>query len=670
MAGGLFSRLKVWIAKENLLYSALNAEFNNIIQNLKPDKFDDYQATVSQMQETQSPGTVGSEVQATSLAQEIKQLRYMLDLVIGGAQWYSAPPSNITLLNAAVSSVLSQAPNRLVSGRVDANSQPMFLTPAGSAATATLKATATDFSAFVNGVQQTADTDIVVTGLTAAPSSNNTCLVNDVALAGAQATKTLGERGTVIPIDNIGSAISALNGQYAAFKISTEVFLGEIDTTNNQIKNCYRGFFFDSTDAWIARVAVSDNDPITLLKLTWFFYVYSSDTSSLDITYNNPRIQYTQPTSPSIGDYWLDLSTGQWKKYSGFAYVAANAVLAGITAQDTTNCIAARSFDFANPFNKHNTVSVERVDAGNLRSSKQNCEISVYGTSLQFNYDHIRWSMATDRDSGVSDSANTYYWAYITPSGDVKLSDVAPHDRSFNLLGDYHPAKPWRCVAAIQNDGSSDFSASTLLNSSFSEQKFDDSTLELNPNTLTGRIKDLGVTSAKLGPLAVTTAKIDASAVTTAKIAGSSVTPALLSVPDLQFNNLSGDYSNSTATFSVVTSFSYTVTSPNSAVHVSFKGTGVPNDYGAIGVERNGAGATEHIQAIFAVDLDGTIYNISAVDTYLGVNQYMFIPPSSLNTTIVGVAAGAHTIRLIALTTTPTFSNARARNVSMQIYER
>lgn len=502
MAGGLYARIKNWIGNENLKNTDLNTEFNNIIQNQNALKSSGYSSTVSQMQETQNPGGVGTEVLPVSMADELKELRYMLDLIIGGAQWYSAPPSNLSILSSGVSSLLVQAANRIVSGRISATNQPMFLVPAGTLPNVTLDCTPTEFSAYVDGVQQTAVADLSIIGLTLAPAVANTALVNDAALAGAQATKTQGERLTQITIDTIGANITALNGQYAAFKKGSEVLLAEVDTTNLRLKNCYRGFFFSPADAWIPRETLSNNDTLTLLKLTWVFYTFSASVSGLDLTYNNPRVSYVQPTSPATGDYWLDLSVNKWKKYTGTIFADANACLIGITAQDTANCIAARSFDFANAFSALNNMELERVDSDNVRTTKLNTQISVYGNAKYYQYDHVRWSMTTDRDTGVTDSASTTYYLYVTDLGGVKISDVAPHQRKFTLLGDYHPANPWRCVGEIANDGASAFLASTLSITEYSQSVLPDS-----PMVTTQRIADLSVSTGKIIDLAVTQQK-------------------------------------------------------------------------------------------------------------------------------------------------------------------
>lgn len=56
---------------------------------------DDYSSTVGQMQSTVDPGGVGTESQATSLAGEIERLRFAIDRIIGGAQWYSTPSTDL-----------------------------------------------------------------------------------------------------------------------------------------------------------------------------------------------------------------------------------------------------------------------------------------------------------------------------------------------------------------------------------------------------------------------------------------------------------------------------------------------------------------------------------------------------------------------------------------------
>lgn len=449
---GLFQRVTNWIGLQTVTDEDLNNEFNNIIHHYTPEYMDDYSASVPQMQETLSPGAVSSEVKATTLAEELKQLRYMLKAITGKAQWYSPPDTTVSEL-----ATLFSAPNhRVLSGRVDAYQQPMWLVPNGSAASVSLQAASTNLATYINGTAVTFNQNLTKSSLTTAPSSNNTCLVNQSGLAAQAWSKQLGEGDSVIPIDNIGTEISNLNGKRAAFLVGTEYFLADIDSTNGYLKNCLRGYAFNSADANLGRTTISDNDTITLMKLTWVFATYDSSTQAIDVVYNQPTISYDQPSAPSTGDYWFDLSANRWKKYSG-SFSATNAVFIGICIQNGSNCIAARSVDPYKPYALTNGIEMERLSNSTARVRKIGSVVSAYGTLFDLSPDNGTWDMAADLDNGVAEAASTTYYFYVTSLGDKVISDVAPYNRYADLKGAYHPFRPYRCVGSVFNDGSSNF---------------------------------------------------------------------------------------------------------------------------------------------------------------------------------------------------------------------
>jgi hypothetical protein len=88
---GLFSRIKTWTDLETLTNEDLNAEFDNIINNLIPVKFDDYSSTVTAMRTQTNPGSQGSESLATSLAGELERIRFAISRIIGKTYWYDTP---------------------------------------------------------------------------------------------------------------------------------------------------------------------------------------------------------------------------------------------------------------------------------------------------------------------------------------------------------------------------------------------------------------------------------------------------------------------------------------------------------------------------------------------------------------------------------------------------
>ncbi len=77
-AGATFSRAKSWVDQEVLTAADLNAEFNNILNNLDPAGIDDYSLSLSQMQSVVDPYPAAVESLATDLKGEIERLRYQI----------------------------------------------------------------------------------------------------------------------------------------------------------------------------------------------------------------------------------------------------------------------------------------------------------------------------------------------------------------------------------------------------------------------------------------------------------------------------------------------------------------------------------------------------------------------------------------------------------------
>ena len=159
-------------------------------------------------------------------------------------------------------------------------------------------------------------------------------------------TKLAGEYGSYIDIDTIGSEITSLDGKIAAFSIAngtdTEYFIARVNTTDNRLENCYRGYFFDGSQAPIPRIVYTNNDTITLMHLTW---VFATTAGALAVSYTNPTISADAPGSPAINDYWFDTANDKWKVRSSGAWDDADATLIGVCFQDSNgNTLGARAF--------------------------------------------------------------------------------------------------------------------------------------------------------------------------------------------------------------------------------------------------------------------------------------------------------------------------------------
>lgn len=450
--GATFPRVKNWTT-EILSNTDLNAEIDNILNNLGPAGVDDYSTNAAQMKLQTSPGTLGSESLATSLAGELERLRYVIQRIIGSqtSYWYESPPTSLSDIVASQGTGLPA--NRISSGLTTGNSSQLIaLRPSGTTASLTLSASVTPFVYYIGGSPYSITANITLSGLSLASGTNNTCSVNYTAAAGQQWTKTLGMYNSDLPVDGMQSGIVALVGQLAGFKAGNEYFLAYVNSTSALTQAC-RGFFFNSTPTHVPAVGLTDNDEIKLMKLAWIF---ANTNSSLAVTYTNPTISAEQPSSPTTGDYWFDLTTTAWKTYNSTTWVAANATLIGISMQDTAACVAARTFDSYKAMSDLNTIGLIRVSNTVVQASGLFGEVSIFGSTNRFHVTRPAWDITSDLESGVVEAASTIYYCYMKESGATLLSDKPPIYRR-DLGGLYHPGETWRCLGSVQNDSSTHF---------------------------------------------------------------------------------------------------------------------------------------------------------------------------------------------------------------------
>lgn len=353
---------------------------------------------------------------------------------------------------------LTAAPNRIISGKTRTTSgQPYFLDPDGAAATVTILGAATDLSLSINGTVVAVDTDIIETGLTVAPGTNNTCAINDSRFADQPESKYFGEIDSEYPtitIDAVGSEISALVGQMVALKTATsEIMFGWLKSAT-EFMSVKRGFFFDSANAPIVRETIADNDILTLMKTGWIFI--TNDGTTVDVSYLTPVYSFDSPGSPATGQYWYDLTNNVWKRYSGADFVTINRMLLGVAIIDSSNCIAARSFDFYQDFKDDNTIDLEIFSDEVVRTKSVESWINVYGTELRYQNSMVGFDNTADMESG-SVAASTQYYLYLSTDGEPYISTERPLNRSGDLKGRYHPYNNWRYIGRADTDTTSDW---------------------------------------------------------------------------------------------------------------------------------------------------------------------------------------------------------------------
>ena len=374
---------------------------------------------------------------------------YAAGLIIGGQ------PVNLDLIETAQ--------NRIVSGQTRTTSgQPDFLRADGTVLTAVIEGAITNLVLTIDGTQVTFSTDVSVTSLTAAPSSNNTALVNETTYSGQNFTKYAGESKNTLNIDNAGSEWTSRIGEMIAFKVgaTSEIAFGYLKSAT-EITQCYRGYFFDSSGSPLVRQPISNNDTLTLLSLGW---VYGNNTgTTASVGYTTPVFSSVEPSSPSLSDYWFDVVNENWLVYNGSVYVDANSTLIGVVANDTSACIGTRSFDFDVGLKDTNNVDLLVETTERVRIKNLDATVSVYGNDYYLGKKPLFWDITTDRETGVAETADTTYFIYLTEDCAPVISDVKPYDRR-DLLGYYHPYNTWRYLGTIRNDNSSDiFDAKSIV---------------------------------------------------------------------------------------------------------------------------------------------------------------------------------------------------------------
>lgn len=383
-------------------------------------------------------------------------------VAVGGVLYASVADTNtnnaVTLNTHWKRVVQVEEQNKIISSKTrSTSSQPQFLEPDGAAASFTLRGLTTPLVLAINSETVSMVTDIVKSGLTVAPSSNNTCAVNDADAASQESTRIWGELDAekeYILIDTIGTEISGLVGKWACFKIGTEYFIAFVEA--DRLTNIKRGYFTDSSGNPLNRVKFSDGATITLMSTAWVFA--DSDGVTIDITYNNPIWSAAEPSSPAVGDYWFDTINKTWKE-DDTGYTVANKTLVGIALIDTVNCVAARSMEWHKNFSDENTIDTEIESNSVLRFKEPFSRINVNGELLTSGISLQQFDMTSDLASSVdmysaTEQASTVYYFYLNEKREVFISDISPYYRP-EMRGSYHPHNTWRCVVVAWNDASS-----------------------------------------------------------------------------------------------------------------------------------------------------------------------------------------------------------------------
>lgn len=351
-------------------------------------------------------------------------------------------------------SAITSLPNRVVSGKSRSlSSMPDYLRANGAALEFDILGASVDLVLAINNVATSISSDLNKTGIVAAPSTNNTALINDTDMVNDLYAGESDANIRDIIIDTVGSEIVSKVGQIVAFETPTgEIFQGLLKTST-LITNVFRGYYLDSSGNPIARGNLSNNDSITLLNIGWVFI--EDNGTTIDVSTLTPAISYNAPNSPATGQYWFDITNQVWKRYSGTSFEIINRILIGQVVSDDTNTSASRSWDFSLPYHNDNNIDVEINTSEIVKSKSQSTRCNVYGTEILIDITKLIWNITTDLESPQLEASNTRYYLYLSDEGQEIISNIKPYVR-YDLKGKYHPHHSWRCVGFFDNNASSD----------------------------------------------------------------------------------------------------------------------------------------------------------------------------------------------------------------------
>lgn len=127
MSGATFSKLYTHSPGDTILSAEVNAEWDNLYDNLDMAGVGTTSDTVLAFQTTTDPGEVGSESLPTSLEGEIQRIRQLIKEITGKTQWYESPDSTL-------SAVFDSDPNKINNLRLVRSSTQYTITSADATA--------------------------------------------------------------------------------------------------------------------------------------------------------------------------------------------------------------------------------------------------------------------------------------------------------------------------------------------------------------------------------------------------------------------------------------------------------------------------------------------------------------------------------------------------------
>ena len=118
MSSGLYSHTTRGVG--TVLTAAIyNADHVNHVTNHNPSQMGGYSDSVAEMQNAVNPGGLGTEQLATSLAEELSHLRFVIARLMGTTHWYEAPVTSLATIGGGIPLSLAFAATPLTLRRTE-----------------------------------------------------------------------------------------------------------------------------------------------------------------------------------------------------------------------------------------------------------------------------------------------------------------------------------------------------------------------------------------------------------------------------------------------------------------------------------------------------------------------------------------------------------------------
>ena len=349
-----------------------------------------------------------------------------------------------------------------------------------------LDGSVTPLTGVANGVPFRLEELINIPITSGAFTSNHTAQISNLPTSDRHNNIRYGESdyyNELIAFSRAGSEITSRQGQFSLFKLNAgrsveqqEYIYAKISSATLQQVSRRFCFTRSSTGAvqYPNQAAVNQNN-LEIVRTGWLF-AGSSDLGSFEqeISYLSP-IESAALSSGSFqeGQYWHDLRTNVWKRYTSGNFVDTNRMPIAILAIDdqggTSTVMGYKCADIYRNYQNINELEWRGPTDGKSYTVIKNGRINVAGRNIQVPLGYT-FDLEEHREVGFDAALTGFLYVYLSEKGELFASHRYPVWRS-DLGGSYHPGENSRCVLQLYK-GTNRINSLTTANNYFPWQRY------------------------------------------------------------------------------------------------------------------------------------------------------------------------------------------------------